>query len=221
MNRCAIAVVLMAVASVTSATANPHVIWSGPQDIVIGTGGAGGVDIDVDTDGVLDLFYFCHQEAFINGRVGSAAYGTLEPDPYNPGEMRRGPDYPLEYGHVIGAVPQEGHAWYDDDIAGGPFVYLANWLGPPAGPWLDVDNGYMGFSVEQGDGTHYGWVQMSVGLEIDGIPFDQVTIHDWAYSSIPGESIGAGVIPEPATVGLFALGLAAMLARHLRRSSRG
>jgi len=211
----------MAVASVTSATANPHVVWSGPQDIVIGTGGGIAAHIDVDADAVLDLFYYCLQEAFISCRDGIGAYGTLEPDPYNPGDMRRGPDYPLEYGHIIGAVPQEGHAWYTEgSAAGGPFVYLANWLGPPAGPWLDVDNGYMGFSVEQEDGTHYGWVQMSVGLEIDGIPFDQVTIHDWAYNSIPGESIGAGVIPEPATAGLFALGLVAMLARHLRRVSR-
>ena len=78
-----------------------------------------------------------------------------------------------------------------------------------AGTWHGV-TGYMGLQFEAADGTHYGWVNMTVYVEFPGM-----TIHDWAYESTPGTGIVAGAVPEPSSAILAILG--AITAWNLRR----
>ena len=85
------------------------------------------------------------------------------------------------------------------DWTGGEFL-LVSWmvlLGEQemagVGPWAG-ETGYMGVQFDSDDGTHFGWVHMTVYAEHPGM-----TIHSWAYESVPGEGIIAGAIPEPSS----------------------
>jgi len=76
-----------------------------------------------------------------------------------------------------------------------------------AGEWVDPERGYMGFYVDDVDGRHYGWADVTVpwlGTE--------ATLHRFAYETTPGEEILAGEIPEPTSVALLALGATGVLA---------
>lgn len=73
------------------------------------------------------------------------------------------------------------------------------------GYWAYVDRGFMGLEFMIGDETHYGWARISVftpGLGDNAFAL----VHDWAYETVPGQSIIAGVVPEPSTIALAILG---------------
>jgi hypothetical protein len=75
------------------------------------------------------------------------------------------------------------------------------------GPWAGIGkNGYFGVRFVIGDETHYGWI---AAHNIAGHGGDLISISGWAYENDPDKSIGAGqtsTTPEPATLGLLALG---------------
>lgn len=80
------------------------------------------------------------------------------------------------------------------------------------------DEGYLPFLFESADGTHYGWVDLTVTPTLD-----QMTIHGYGYETISGESIVTGQaqsqVPEPGSLALAAAGVLAGLgaARRSRR----
>lgn len=76
-----------------------------------------------------------------------------------------------------------------------------------------IQTGYAGFVFNNTDGTprYYGWIQ----LEFDRAGAD-FTVLGWAYDD-SGVALGAGVIPEPNTGLLLALGLAGLSAVARRR----
>ena len=37
-----------------------------------------------------------------------------------------------------------------------------------------------------------------------------VNVSDWAYNTVPGQTLAAGAVPEPGTLALLALGIAAL-----------
>jgi len=57
-----------------------------------------------------------------------------------------------------------------------------------------MGRGYMAIRFSTSDGIHYGWLQLSIPDEI--IPFPAVV--DWAYESVPGTQLAAGVVPQVA-----------------------
>ncbi len=71
--------------------------------------------------------------------------------------------------------------------------------------------GYVGIQFFAADGLHYGWIRVLGGFENDG------TILDYAYNTVPGQSISAGAVPEPSTWAL--LGLGAFCLWRFRRSA--
>ena len=79
------------------------------------------------------------------------------------------------------------------------------------GEWQDR-RGYLGFSFETANGTHYGW------LEMEDTGGHTLTIHGYAYEQIPGAPIAAGAVPEPEAfvLLLFGLALVGRTRRHLR-----
>jgi len=106
-------------------------------------------------------------------------------------------------------------------VAGSNF-YFTGWLSSQtlSSPWSN-NTGYVGFRSQQTDGTHYGWIKLTV----NNANASSVTIDSFAYDTVAGQPITAGEtgsgIPEPATsAALLALGSAGLVAYRQRRKLR-
>ena len=74
-------------------------------------------------------------------------------------------------------------------------------------------NGYVGFTIDAGDGLRYGWVELSWNAI-----FKLLTIEGFAYETQVGASINAGEgIPAPGALGLFGLAAGAAGIRRKRK----
>ncbi len=62
---------------------------------------------------------------------------------------------------------------------------------------------YAGFRFAAADGTHYGWVQLSVNAGI-------IDFTNAAYQTTPNTAIVAGAVPEPGSMAALAAGAAAV-----------
>lgn len=80
--------------------------------------------------------------------------------------------------------------------------------------------GFIGFKFDPdsvpGVQTWYGWMRISVGS--DNSPFANGVVVDWAYDQ-SGAGVQAGVVPEPSTIALLAMGAGGVLALRRRRAS--
>lgn len=169
--------------------------WSGPQDIIMGpAGGIGTISqliVDLDNSGTDD--YLLMYTSVFNGAPstgnatvadGSGTYAL-----------------PLTAGSPI----NDANAWDEGSLN------LLGWMedledgGQCVGPWCGVQNGYLGVRFQGDDGSHYGWLRISASGDIP-----TATVHDWAYETSPGVGISAGVVPEPSTIVLLAIGLSVL-----------
>lgn len=103
------------------------------------------------------------------------------------------------------------------DLAWGPGYPSSNWVAPVGGP---ASTGYLGFRFKIGADDHFGWVRISV--DPTGAPSPRfVTVHDAAYETVPNTGILAGAtgIPEPASLGLLALGSLGLTTMRRRKSA--
>ena len=81
------------------------------------------------------------------------------------------------------------------------------------GPFAGLDS-YLGIRFYIGSDLHYGWIRLDLD---NGYPNQALGyLTEWAYNSVPNAPLAAGVVPEPSTWALFALGAAAIL--RFRRS---
>jgi hypothetical protein len=113
-----------------------------------------------------------------------------------------------------------------DSIVGGKFLPnagrgafgasnpLASGPGYPNSQWASITTGFMGFKFNIGNGVQYGWARISM----DGPNVNTFTLIDYAYAD-PGETLVAGQVPEPGSLGLLALGAAGLLAWRKQRGS--
>lgn len=76
---------------------------------------------------------------------------------------------------------------------------------------LNSDQNFLGFEFvnESGATTHYGWAQFQFGATAG-----ERSIVRYAYEGTPLASIDAGVVPEPASLGLLAIGAAGLVIRR-------
>ncbi|MEM7456898.1 MAG: PEP-CTERM sorting domain-containing protein [Planctomycetota bacterium] len=81
--------------------------------------------------------------------------------------------------------------------------------------WVDTD-GYFAFRFDVGNGTQYGWGQLTLD---SGAPANIFTLNAIAFAD-PGQSlfVGETMIPEPGSLGLLAMGAAGLVAWRRRRA---
>lgn len=187
---------------VNQAVADSAIVWSGEQNIEMGPGILSLFAVDVNSDGANDLSFSFLMDFTVT--------------PQNDGSVTVSPQPPFG---ILDAVPLTGTTLIGADNQWGAETYsLIAWRTVPdfglmgAGSWLQVTNGYLGFSVSSVDGIHYGWVRMTVSGD-----YPYAVIHDWAYESQPGTSLQAGVVPEPSTIGLMLLGCGVVMLMTWRR----
>jgi hypothetical protein len=84
----------------------------------------------------------------------------------------------------------------------------------PSGLWLG-QTGFLGLQFDPGDGTHYGWIELSMLADASSL-----TIYGYAYETATDTPIaaGAGAVPLPASLVFLASGLVGLLAYHRRKS---
>ena len=72
------------------------------------------------------------------------------------------------------------------------------------GPFAGLD-GYLGIRFLIGSDLHYGWIHLNC---VFSGPYQPAAgrITEWAYNSVPGQSLAAGAVPEPGTLALLGLG---------------
>ena len=86
-------------------------------------------------------------------------------------------------------------------------LYGYGWF-QSVGPWSGGGTGFVGIYIDDVDGRHYGWAEITLGSARN-----EITLHRFAFQMEPGAPI-----PEPATLSVLALGATGLLAR--RRQSR-
>jgi MYXO-CTERM domain-containing protein len=88
-------------------------------------------------------------------------------------------------------------------------------FGSAAGQWQYGANNLVGFRFVSSAGTtHYGWMRFLMGSQPASGNLVTRTVVDFAYESVAGASIGAGVVPAPGAIAL--LGLAGLAGRRRR-----
>jgi len=88
-------------------------------------------------------------------------------------------------------------------------------FGVNPGTWKQNSANYFGFSFIGADaGTHYGWMRLNVGAD-----YTIRTIMEVAYSTVAGQSVQVGAVPEPSTLimGLLASGATGVIAWRRKR----
>lgn len=160
-------------------------------------------NLDLNNDGAPDVF-FTNKGAYWGRYLWAAGHGIAKTGLWKaaalPGSQMIGP----------------GLSWYGSAKLAGVYPNQA-----PAGPWANVTNRFLGLRFLINSNVHYGWVRMDVLADPQTLTI-AATVKDWAYESVPGRPIHTsetGVIPEPGTLSLLALG-AAGLALWRRRKER-
>ena len=91
-----------------------------------------------------------------------------------------------------------------------------NYMHPYGSFQSNINKSYFGFQVTHPDTNqiHFGWAQISK----DSGP-NKLTVHQYAYNSVPNARLHIADIPEPAVSGLAALALGAAGLRRRRQVS--
>jgi hypothetical protein len=92
---------------------------------------------------------------------------------------------------------------------------VSSYNGTAYGNFIGAHGAFLGlrFQIPADNSTHFGWARVSVDDDLT------MTLVDWAYESTPGVGILAGAVPEPASLGLLALGAAGVIALRRGRKS--
>ncbi len=193
-------------------TASAGIVYTNPPDLTLnGLWGVGERLIDIDGDGTSDFRIFkrfsivAYQWYDTYKTVGIQAYGAnqiaVSPAPviYDLGfglYRTENIPHPLTSGQTI-----DSNATWE----GGQHFLARNakdrWTTYQVNVWYNLQNRYVGITLDINGSTHYGWIRLSVyGYH------DSVTIHDFAFENLPNTPIQAGatgIAPYPPVTQLW------------------
>lgn len=111
----------------------------------------------------------------------------------------------LSYGQDIGAA-----AASIGNVAFGTMIFASGFTYSQFGT---TGEAFVGFQFDVGAGTQFGWARVNMD---SGVPENTFTVMDFAFADA-GESIFAGQVPEPGSLGLLALGALGLTSWRKRR----
>lgn len=173
---------------------------------------SGSVYIDLNNDGVNDLEFMAGVERTIyNGAAGGlSAIGVGKVNGVAVGAAGA---LALSSGAVIGH-----HSKFQQFGEMAFFCETYYGCDKAAGKWKHAKDKYLGLVFDINGQAHYGWAELTVNLSPRQGEI-QTTLLGYAFNTVAGQSIMAGQtsgnaqvpsVPEPATLGLLALGSAAL-----------
>ena len=127
-----------------------------------------------------------------------------------------GPVAPLAKGALIG--PGRAFTYYAELAVG---IFAVSFGHKTYGPWANK-SGYLGFKFVSNSKTDFGWAHLKVNVRQSVLPIMSGSISEFAYDTVPGQTIRAGqtsAIPEPGTLSLLALGAAGLAVLRRRKRS--
>lgn len=165
--------------------------------------------VDLNNDGLIDLLFGADISSVGVRREGNSRYLIYPSPPPNIG----GYVEPLQAGFEIGSDSGSGELdWFGYGGFSSFIICLSGSGGDTCAGRFPGQRAYMGVEFEIGGATHYGWLDMFVASDN---PYAE--IYGWAWETVPGVSLGAGVVPEPSAILLLAAGSIALLCRTKRR----
>jgi hypothetical protein len=197
--RAAYSVAAGAAACAATHSADAAVIYSGPQNIAIGKGFSQNLDLDGDSfrDIVLENYVFS------GGNYQGA--GSV----VNPGRIVGFLASGLSYVSALAA----GAPINSGTVGTKTFGSMAYGTHNPSAQFNTATGAFLGLSFPSGVNTYYGWVRVDINNTAGSF-----TIRDWGYdNSGAGINAGAGIVPEPTTLGLLAAGGAGLVSLRRKR----
>lgn len=163
--------------------------------------------IDVNGDSITD-FTFAADYAGVGLRTEGTNHVVvrLSPPPDIGGPVAR-----IEEGSQVGSSLDPQLAWMSSNpvrgyVLPGEIAYAnlvmcfstgcsSDWPGGPA------TRAFIGFDFQLNDGVHYGYFDILMRGDIPG-----AELYGWGYNPVPGQSVVAGLVPEPSTLALLNAG---------------
>ncbi|MGD0199328.1 MAG: PEP-CTERM sorting domain-containing protein [Bryobacteraceae bacterium] len=174
-----------------------------------------GLSLDLNNDGFVDVglnFYGGFNGSFGNARLNVSAPGVMA---YKSGgrfmAQNLGAGAPIP-----GAASLQGNAKLVQASFGSVYSSGIGWQRiwtSVNGAFNNVTDAYLGLTFQDAGNPVYAWMRMDVSVDTSGHQAPSITyqVKDWAYED-SGNPINAGetAVPEPATLGLLALGAAGL-----------
>ena len=181
------------------AVAQGTIVYVNPPDVIVGLL-QGAIAFDLNADGISDIEFRKFSSEFEAIPLGNNEVSATAKPPPEVG----GPAVPIPFGaQVNSSTPWQGRYSAPFVSDSGPLLASNRGSLVAYGPFAGLD-GYLGIRFYIGANLHYGWIRLNLN---NGYPAQAIGfITEWAYNSVPGQSIAAGAVPEPSTWALLIAG---------------